>query len=247
MQSVTVRMVGVGVMMAVAAAACSSSPSDEVLAFCDTFVAVEASFSGEPDPAELGALLDDLDSSAPSEVAGDVATMTAAARGVLETGDFTAFESDEFASAEDAVDGYMVDECGYEQAAVTAVNYAYEDAPTTIDAGTVAITLTNEGTELHEIAIVRRNDDVTLGFEELLALPEDEAMAMVSLHGIEFQEPGNSGTTFVDLDAGDYAFICFIPVGATPENLPALMSGEFEGGPPHFTVGMVHEFTVEGE
>ena len=39
--------------------------------------------------------------------------------------------------------------------------------------------------------------------------------------------------------------VCFLPVGATPDNMEALESGELQG-PPHFTEGMVEEFTVEG-
>lgn len=240
------RMMGAGLVVVLLAAACSSGPSDEVLAFCDTFVEVETAFGGEPDPATIGGLLDTLDASAPSEVAGAVGTMTTAARAVLESGDFALFESDEFAAANDSVDEYMVEECGYETVSITARDYAFEGAPDSLDAGIVAIEFGNNGSEFHEVAVLRKNDDVTESFEELLALPEEEAMAKATMVGIEFAEPGGSGTTFVDLSAGDYAFICFIPVGATPENLPALESGEFEGGPPHFTQGMIAEFTVEG-
>jgi hypothetical protein len=50
---------------------------------------------------------------------------------------------------------------------------------------------------------------------------------------------------FVDLEPGRYVIACFLPVGATPENMEALESGELQG-PPHFTQGMLEEFTVEG-
>lgn len=240
------RILGVGLLVVAMVAACSSGPSEEVQAFCDTFVQVEAAFGGEPDPATIGGLLDTLDASAPSQVAGAVGTMTTAARAVLESGDFALFESDEFGAANDSVDEYMVEECGYETVSVTARDYAFEGAPDALDAGVVAIEFGNDGSEFHEIAILKKNDGVTESFDELLQLPEDEAMAKVTMVGIEFAEPGGSGTTFADLSAGEYAFVCFIPVGATPENLPALESGEFAGGPPHFTQGMIAEFTVEG-
>ena len=48
-----------------------------------------------------------------------------------------------------------------------------------------------------------------------------------------FAPPGEGGSTLAELSAGDYAMICFIPVGGG------------EDGPPHFTQGMIHEFTVE--
>ena len=65
------------------------------------------------------------------------------------------------------------------------------------------------------------------------------------MHGASFGAPGDSDTLFVDLEPGRYVIVCFLPVGATPDNMEALESGELEG-PPHFTQGMVEEFTVEG-
>jgi hypothetical protein len=239
-------VLGAGLIVAMAAAACSSGPSAEVLAFCDTMVEVETSFNGEPDPAELGALLDDVDSSAPSEVSSEVGTMTAAARSVLESGGFTAFESDAFANAERTVDAYLLDECGFEELAITAVDFAFEGVPDTVASGPVALGFSNEGTEAHEIAIARINDGVTESIHEILELPEEEAGSLVTFVGFGFAMPGEDSTSFVDLEPGEYAFICFVPTGSTPENLPALESGEAEGGPPHFVHGMVAEFTVEG-
>jgi hypothetical protein len=97
--------------------------------------------------------------------------------------------------------------------------------------------------------VLRVNDGETMSITEILALPEEEAMTKVSFVGGTFAMPGdenNTGATFVDLTPGEYAFVCSVPVGATPDNIPALESGEFEGGPPHFTQGMVAEFTVTG-
>ncbi|MEJ7722307.1 MAG: hypothetical protein WKF58_18585 [Ilumatobacteraceae bacterium] len=57
--------------------------------------------------------------------------------------------------------------------------------------------------------------------------------------------PGETGHTVVDLTAGDYLAICFIPVGTTPEKMSE-MEGQ-EGPPegkPHFLEGMQLEFTV---
>lgn len=240
------RMAALSAAMVLAAAACSSGPSEEVSAFCDTFVEVLAAFGGEPDPTAIGGLLDELDSTAPDALTDDVGTLTTAARSVLETGDFALFESEEFVAADEAVDGYMVDECGFETIEVTAIDYGFENVPESMDAGTVAVEFTNDGTEAHELAVMRINDGVTESLDELLALPEEEVGSKVTFVGGDFAMPGGSATTFLDLDPGQYAFICFVPVGATPENLPALESGEFEGGPPHFTQGMVAQFTVEG-
>ena len=55
--------------------------------------------------------------------------------------------------------------------------------------------------------------------------------------GAAFAAPDESDTTFMRLEAGRYGGACFIPQGTTHDT---------EGsGPPHFTLGMFAEFTVE--
>ena len=74
--------------------------------------------------------------------------------------------------------------------------------------------------------------------EELLA-DEKKAEKESEFVGAGFAEPGvGTGSALVDLKKpGRYAAVCFIPVGT---------HGDTEGdGPPHFTEGMVSEFTVE--
>ena len=62
--------------------------------------------------------------------------------------------------------------------------------------------------------------------------------------GGAFAAPGTEGYTAMELEPGRYMAICFLPEGATPENLPKLESGEIDGAP-HFTLGMISEFSVE--
>ena len=52
--------------------------------------------------------------------------------------------------------------------------------------------------------------------EELLALPEEEAQALVTDKAFVFIPPGAGTYTTADLDPGRYVAICFVPVGATP-------------------------------
>jgi hypothetical protein len=69
--------------------------------------------------------------------------------------------------------------------------------------------------------------------DELLALPEDEVFSKVAMAGVVFADaPGAEATSMLDLEAGEYIALCFIPIGGAEE------------GPPHFTGGMVAEFTV---
>lgn len=76
---------------------------------------------------------------------------------------------------------------------------------------------------------------------------ETTTMQKTEFAGVAFAGPGSGDITFVDLDPGKYAVVCFIPVGTT--DMADLEAGEGDqaepAGPPHFTQGMVTEFTVE--
>lgn len=181
-------------------------------------------------------LVVEVEQAAPPEVAEDVGTQARLLRQALETGDDSVFESPEFAAANQAVDGYMLDSCGYEQVQVTTVDHEYEGLPESLPTGVVAVTMTNEGEEQHMLGLLRINDDVTASLDELLALPEEEGMQMATFLGAAFAPLGEADTIFVELAAGRHAAVCFLPEGSI---------GDQEGtGPPHFTLGMQGEITV---
>ncbi len=213
------------------------SGGGDLEAACDAYIEVTQAFGEEADPSVVAPLLDEIEDNAPGNIPEELQTTIDIAREAI-GGDPSAVEGEEFQQALATSNAYIAENCDVEQASVTAVNYAYEDAPGTLPSGTVALTLDNEGTELHEAVLIRRNDDTTESFDELLELSEEEAFAKVSVSGAAFAGPGESGVAFVELEAGDYAMVCFIPVGTV----------DFEtevDGPPHFTQGMVHEFSVE--
>ena len=80
---------------------------------------------------------------------------------------------------------------------------------------------------------MRRADGVDEPVEELLALPEEEAMAKLQMAGVAFaDEAGGSNVTFLDLEPGEYVAICMLPVGGGEE------------GEPHAFHGMTAELTV---
>ncbi|HET6391473.1 MAG TPA: hypothetical protein VFG13_01490 [Blastococcus sp.] len=238
-----------------AAETSASEESADPAEFCQAAVDVEAAFGTSPDidfetapPEEIQAALEEFgatvdpllaraEETAPEEIAGDVETAASLARDAITTGDTAALDGPEFQEADAAMDEYMLAECGYEQVEAVGVDFAYEGIPGSVPAGTTALTFTNEGEELHEIGLARINDDVTISVEELLALPEEQAMTMVTFTGGAFAEPGAADTTFLELEPGRYAAVCFIPEGTTHDT---------EGsGPPHFALGMLAEFTVE--
>jgi hypothetical protein len=199
---------------------------------CDATISVGARFSdapeGPPPPEFIEGVNTDLDTIIAS---GDEAFVGPAE----EMQDLVAAETPD----EDAIFGLygemaqaVHEGCGYETADVTAVDYAFEGLPETLPAGPVSFALTNEGTEEHEMIVVRRNDGETRPVEELLELPEAEVEQVVTFTGATFAQPGDTGYLAADLDAGGYVALCFIPVGGG------------EDGPPHFTEGMVTEFEV---
>jgi hypothetical protein len=221
--------------------------------FCRSVVDIESTLNSAPpvDPSTLppeeaqavlaeqlaavDPLLTRAEELAPEAVAADVTTLARLTRQSL-GGDFSVFEDPAFASSEAAVDEWMLAECGYEQTEVTASDFEYQGLPDALPAGVSAVTLTNEGEELHEIAMVRIKDEVTMSVEELLALPQEEVLGMVDIAGIVFAAPGETGTSFVEGTPGRYFAACFIPEGT--------VGGAEGSGPPHFTLGMLAEYSV---
>jgi plastocyanin len=124
---------------------------------------------------------------------------------------------------------------------VTAVDYAFSGIDAEVPAGTT-FSFVNEGSELHEIAVVRRNEGVTESWEELLSMSEEETADLITIVGHLMAEPGEEaeGTLTVD-EAGDYFAVCFVPMGVTSmDEMPDASAM----GAPHFTAGMQMEFTV---
>jgi hypothetical protein len=171
-----------------------------------------------------------------------------ATREIAETGDFSVFDEDEVAEAEAGAHAYDLENCGWGQSDVAALDYAFQGVARSYDAGPVSFDLTNEGDEMHEMAILRKNDGTTESFDELFAMEEEQALTKVELVAIiEPTAPGDDDYAVADLEEGDYAVVCFLPVGATPDAFEAVESGAGDPsafGPPHFTEGMKAEFSV---
>lgn len=133
--------------------------------------------------------------------------------------------------------------------AVIATEYHFGGLPTTVPAGTV-LSLDNQGAELHELVVARKNDAVTQTWEELLQLPPEEADKYVTFPGDGtplFAAPGaTSDATFTLAQEGEYIALCFIPQGMTgfPTDPKATLDPVLASAPPHFTLGMIQTFTV---
>jgi plastocyanin len=148
---------------------------------------------------------------------------------------------------------------------VVGIEYAFVGLPTSVPAGT-EITFSNDGIELHEIAIARIVDDTTESIEELLGMG-DEALASGKVvlvgDGQLFASPGMSAEGSLLLEQeGRYVALCFIPQGYVPsifeeagvdpdtfglDTDPATVPEEIQAimmAPPHLAAGMLQTFTV---
>lgn len=162
---------------------------------------------------------------------------------------------DTSSSSSTAPEGDVADAATVE---VTAVDYAFEGLPATVEAGT-QLSLTNASeAELHELVALRIPDDEDRSVEELAALPEEEvdavfgeappAMVLIAPPGEDSMPVLGDGTIS---EPGRYAIVCFIPTGADPEEYMAAAQAsgdeppQVDGGPPHVVQGMHAELTVE--
>jgi hypothetical protein len=223
--------------------------------FCDAALAVETA----PDPELQGdgppedeapvimawaedvmvPLADDVEAAAPAEVEDAVATLVGAVDRLAADGDFAVFDEPDVAAADDELHAYELDTCGWTEQPVTAVDFAFEDLPAELPAGTTSFELTNDGPEVHQLLVVRRNEGTTQPVEELLALPEEEVGALIT--DVADAGPVVAGDTAYDiaeLTPGDYLAVCFIPTGMTA------FDGPPPEGAPHAMNGMVAEFSV---
>ena len=184
-------------------------------------------------------LLNQLRAAAPSEIADAVDEAVTTFQDLGEE----AFEDPTFQAALAEIDQFVLDSCGYDTVDVSMQDYSFNGIPAEIEKGVVAFDLTNDGTEVHEMAILRLKGKTTI--DDILEVPEDAPekafrKLVQEVPGGGFAFPGQSDVALVNLEKpGRYVALCFIPVGTTPD------AGEEGGsGPPHFHEGMAAEFEV---
>lgn len=243
--------------VAAAGAGRASGPQDDDLAdYCEASLAVESApppdvdfETASPDEMAEGMrtyatetmtpLAEAVVAVTPDEIGDEIDVLSSAVDEMASSGDGTIFDRPDVVAASDAVHVFDLDNCGWTPVDVTAADYSFDGIDSELAAGVTSFELTNDGAEMHELLLLRKNDGVTQGAEQLLELPEEEAMELVTPVGEPaFAEPGDSGYIVADLTAGDYIAVCFIPTGTTGDSeAPA-------EGPPHAMHGMFTEFTV---
>lgn len=115
---------------------------------------------------------------------------------------------------------------------VDAADFSYS-SPESLTEGWTRVILTNSGSEPHHVQFLRLNDGVTEEqFNEALMQGEGPALALVKqVGGVGAVYPGGKAQAVLNLPAGNYVILCFIP---SPSD-----------GAPHLAKGMVMTLTVE--
>ena len=140
-------------------------------------------------------------------------------------------------AADRNLDRYMLQECGYGQITISATDRAYQGLPSAVPAGTVAVTLRNEGQDAHQAVISHARDGVAETYTEILTLPTARRLQKTTVLGLVQADPGQTDTVFLRLTPGRHGAVDFLPQGTTSIGMPG-------GGSPHHTLGLVAEFTV---
>lgn len=243
------------------AASAAGGDDEQITAGCAVDAEIESAFSGAPFPdgeptaeeiqtirdymtAEVGPLIERAEQLDIPEIEADIETVVAPIRAFIETGDAAVFESEDdpaSSAASASISKFFFDNCEGDKIEVSATDYAFSGPKGQVTAAPFRVKLTNDGKEAHEFAVFRKADGVTDSFDEILALPEEEAGDKIAFIGVvEPIDPGEENYAVIPIDQpGEYIAVCFIPVGAT-----TVAAGETAQGPPHFVQGMKIEFTA---
>jgi len=267
------RLVAVGVAMTGLLAACGSSSSESSpaaggdtgqasAASCQDNLDINAGFGklfstipmdGPPDAppsdavkqqikdgfqANIAKPLASILSHPPQPIEGEIKEVVGQIQKTLgATGDPSAFNDPVLQKKTHKIDLFFYDNCPGPRQAVIASEYGYGGLSDKVSAGAVNLKLHNSGKEEHEILILTRKPGVTESFDDILKLPKEQGKAKTEALGQISAHPGEEDATAVKLDPGKYIAICTVSKGSTADK-----PGD---GPPHFTLGMKREFTVE--
>jgi uncharacterized cupredoxin-like copper-binding protein len=113
---------------------------------------------------------------------------------------------------------------------ITLADYTFTPS-TPITPGRHVIRVENNGTQWHELVFVRLEPGKTVEDLAKYAEKPEGPPPGGPIDGVAPLSPGESNTVTVDLTAGDYGFICFLP--------------DAKDGKPHLMHGMVQQFTVK--
>lgn len=228
----------------------TEAANGDVGAYCAASLALETLPEPDYDTASEGDILEWLNTdltqavetvaaAAPEEIAEDIAVLVTAVESAAANGEFSAFGGPTFDTAEGNVHAFDLANCGWETVDVEATEYSFGTIPGELESGPVSFEFDNTGAEVHEIVLAKKNPGVTESVAELVQLSDEEAMSKITEVANVYADPGASDYTVAELESGEYIMVCFVPTGmtSTDQEPPP-------GAAPHYTAGMVAEFTV---
>jgi uncharacterized cupredoxin-like copper-binding protein len=121
-------------------------------------------------------------------------------------------------------------------ATVGLLDFAFAGVPATLSTGRTTLKVTNQGQEPHELTVLRLEGITAQQAQEILAAPPGQGAPagpppFKDAGGFQAIMPEQSGWATLDLPAGEYIVVCFVP---SPANAFA----------PHVALGMMASFTV---
>ena len=232
--------IGTASLLTIGACGSDDAAGSDAAAGCDEWIAADTAvinylFTGDGDADSVNAALDEAIAAADPEIEQTIVDLKAEAQAEI--------ADPEVEGSDEALELYSDDDrVGRRQlrrgrARRDRRRLQLRGVPDELSTGYHVVEFSNEGQEQHEMFALRFNEGTTETIDELFELPEDEVFGKITPVNATFAPPGGSSAVSWNLsEPGRYAIVCFIPTGSV---------GETEGdGPPHFTQGMVHEFTV---
>ena len=200
----------------------------------DTAV-IDYLFTGQGDADTVNAALDAAIEAADPEIEQTITDLKASAQAQI--ADPETEGSDETLDLYGKTITWVGDNCDVDKIDVTAVDYRFEGVPDELSTGYHVVDFTNGGQENHEMFAFRIDDASIESVTDIFELPEEEVFSKITPVNAVYATPGSSDVVSWNLtEPGRYAVFCAISLGSV---------GDSEGdGPPHFTQGMVREFTV---
>jgi uncharacterized cupredoxin-like copper-binding protein len=100
-----------------------------------------------------------------------------------------------------------------------------------IQAGERTLRVTNQGPQVHEMAVIRTDAPVAEVMQALANFDEEPPFEITDFGGMQAIDAGKSGWVTMNFTPGTYVLLCFVP--------------DPETGAPHVALGMVEAFTVQ--
>jgi len=160
--------------------------STENAAFCTKFMEADAAVnqlqSGSGSPDATNTALADAQKAAPAALTDTVDSLVTGMKTFLASPEAQQSQNgppDDVTNSYYDVVKWMSGNCGYQDVAVKAQEYKYIGMPESLDAGPTLVSLTNEGSEFHEVVIIKKKPGTTETAEEIIALVDGTKSTIV--------------------------------------------------------------------